>query len=235
MLYIEDKILKLTRQLYPTGRAWKMPFGGWFETLHKSLIISEARAYNDATAILTSLLPDNPDFTVDDATDWERRLGLITNQLTPLALRKQAIARKMQAPGANPAKGHYLYLQSQLQLAGFPVYVFENINYLYPTGFSQNNPVSVSPNLFSLFQFGDKQFGDTQMGGGYTSLIVNSIDEQADNNFNIGNNLRSTFFIGGAPLGNYVTIPLSRKEEFRQLILNIKQVQTVGFLLVNYY
>ena len=30
---IQQKIMALTRQLYPTGRAFKMPAGGWLEKL----------------------------------------------------------------------------------------------------------------------------------------------------------------------------------------------------------
>ena len=164
MGFIADKILKLTRQLYPTGRAWKLPFNGYFETLHKALALSEERAYNDAVSTLYSLLPDNPNFTTADATDWERRLGLITNTTTALSIRMMAIKRKMQSPGANPAKGHYLHLQNQLQLAGFNVYVYENIIYNYPTGFSQYDPAAINPVILSAYEHGQKQHGDLVHG-----------------------------------------------------------------------
>jgi len=52
--------------------------------------------------------------------------------------------------------------------------------------------------------------------------------------FNIGSNLTSTFFIGGAVLGDFVNVDLLRRDEFRQLILKTKPVQTVGYLLVDY-
>jgi hypothetical protein len=234
MSYIGDKILKLTRQLYPTGRAWKLPFFGYFEGLHKALAVSEAQAYEDAVSILYSILPDNSNFTSDDATDWERRLGLITNLATPLASRMLAIKRKMQAPGVNPAKGHYLNLEKQLQDAGFNVYVHENIIYNYPTGFSQYNPVTLNANISSQVQHGDHQHSDVQSGIYINSVIANSIYNSVDVGFNVGSNLRSTFFIGGSVLGTYANVTASREQEFRQLILNIKQVQTVGYLFINY-
>jgi len=234
MGYIADKILKLTSQFYPTGRAWKLPTFGYFDRLHKALAVSEEQAYNDAVSTLYSILPDNSNFTSDDATDWERRLGLITNLATPLASRMLAIKRKMQAPGVNPAKGHYLHLEQQLQLAGFNVYVYENIIYNYPSGFSQNNPVTLNSNISSQVQHGDHQHGDVQSGIYINSIIANSIYNSVDVGFNIGSNLRSTFFIGGNALGSYANVPISREQEFRQTILNLKQVQTVGYLFINY-
>lgn len=221
-----DKIIQLTKQLYPTGRAFKMPFGGYLEKLHYGLAESEVQAYEDAISILNSILPDNDNFTVDDATDWERRLGLITNQSTSLADRKLAIIRKLQAPGKNPAKGHYLNLERELQTAGFDVYVFENIPAITPfafSGISTTTPI----------QHGQGQHGQIVHGLTYTNKIANRINEDEDLYFNLGGSYKSTFFIADA-YGGLANVPLVRKDEFRQLILKIKQVQSIGFLYVNY-
>jgi hypothetical protein len=233
---ISQKILNLTRQLYPTGRAFKMPIDGWLDKMHDGLAVSETQAYLDAVSILDSLLPDNSNFSVDDAEDWERRLGMIPTPLSPLASRKSAILRKLQFPNRNPAKGHYLYIEQQLQLAGFNVYVYENkFPYYYNApGYYTVNPASVNPLLFSDVQHGDHQHGDVQHGGYLNNIIVNHIDENRDLTFNIGQNLRCTFFISGATLGTYVNIPLARKDEFRQLVLKLKQTQTVAICTVNY-
>lgn len=225
--------MQLTRQLYPTGRAWKLPFGGFFESAHIALAKSEERAYNDAVSTMDSLMPDNPNFSLADAADWERRLGLITNLATPFADRKAAILRKMQAPGRNPAKGHYLYLERQLQLAGFPVYVYENLKPVYPSGYDFYNPADLNPLILTQSQHGDKQHGDVQSAY-INQVIVNTLSNYDDVNFNIGNSLAATFFIGGAPLGTYVNIPASREAEFRQLVLQLKQVQTVAYLFINF-
>lgn len=232
-----DKIFSLTKQLYPTGRAWKIPVGGYLEKLHFGLKVSEEQAYLDAIAIKYSILPDNNNFTVDDATDWERRLGLITNQLTPLADRKLAISRKLNQPGLAPAKGNWRYLQKQLQAAGFDVYVYENIfPFYYPDGNITKTPFEVSgdSSFFIDNQYGDWQYGDIQYGGKWTKFVANHIDETRDWSFVIGNNLRSTFFIGASPIGTFANVDINRKDEFRQLILTIKPVQTVGFLFINY-
>lgn len=46
--------------------------------------------------------------------------------------------------------------------------------------------------------------------------------------------LRSTFFIHGVTFPGEADVPLSRKDEFRQLILKLKPCQTVAYLQVNY-
>lgn len=230
---IADKILQLTRQLKPTGRAFKMPFTGKFEGLYRALAISEAQAYDDLRAILNSLIPDNASFTTDDATDWERRLGLYSNPNLSLTIRKDAILRKMKDPGANPAKQHYLYLQFQLQTAGFDVWVHENRFPDSPTGY-----VTMTPSEFTgadSIQHGDVQHGDAQHGEPIFDFVVNYIDKDIDSNFNIGGNLKATFFIGGEVAGSYATVDADREDEFRHLILQLKPVNSLAWLIVNYY
>lgn len=123
-----ETILKLTKRLYPKGRAFRIPFGSVIEKVHKGLNSSESRAYSDAISVLDSILPDNANFTTEDASDWERRLGLITNTTVPLEDRKAAILRKMNHPGTIPARQHYLYLERELRAANFDVRVYENRN-----------------------------------------------------------------------------------------------------------
>jgi hypothetical protein len=230
-----DRIIKLSRQLYPKGRAFKMPFESDFEKLTQGLAASEQRAYDDALAIFNSILPDNTNFTANDATDWERRLGMVQNPSVPLADRKLAIKRKMNHPGTIPARQHYLYVEGQLRDAGFDVYVFEN---RFDDGFGgleTRDPLTVNGGIGgTIAQMGQFQMGQSQMGGGYTNKIVNYIDETFDANFNVGSNLRSTFFIGGTPVGQFADVSIDRKDEFRQLILKLKPTQAVGYLFINY-
>lgn len=231
------EIKALTRQLYPTGRAFKMPYNGDLQKLHNGLAISENQALLDARAILNSILPDNSSFTADDATDWERRLGLVSNSAVSLADRKLAIQRKINHPGNIPARQHYLYLEGQLQAAGFDLYVHENRFDLYPDTYETRTALFVSSGLgLYPIQMGDWQHGDRQHGDNFdpTKLVINSIDEDIDALFDIGDNLRSTFFIGGATVGDFANVDEERKTELRQLILKIKPVQTVAYLFINY-
>jgi hypothetical protein len=248
----EGRFLQLTKQLYPRGRAWKLFNNSWFERLHKGLAVSESRAYGDAVAILNSILPDNDNFTAEDATDWERRLGLINNPLVDLADRKLAIIRKMNHPGTIKARQHYLYIQGQLQAAGFDVYVYENFGELLPADFivipeiasldeanldefNLGDTTTVYPELFGFANLDEFNLGEFNLDEEvYLNKIVNNIPTEADSFFDIGQTSRATFFIGGFPQGTFANVPLIRRDEFRKLILTLKPVQNVGYLLINY-
>lgn len=235
MLNFLPDISALSKQLFPTGRAWKMPVNGWLESLMYALSLSENKAYNNAVELLSVILPDNDNFTEDDAQDWERRLGMITGLGVLLEDRKKAIKRKMNHPGDIKARQHFLYIEGQLQAAGFSVYVYEN---RFPYGGGTYYTRSIFDILgnagVNQFQHDDFQHGDAQHGGSFANIIVNYIDEVQDSRFFVTDNLRNTFFIGGNTLGSYANIPANRKEEFRQLILKLKPAQMVGYLLINY-
>ena len=232
---LTDQILALARQLYPTGRAFRMFFGSDFEKLNQGLAVSEAQVAQDALSILNSVLPDNDSFTVDDATDWERRLGLITNSSVSLSDRKLAIKRKMNFPGTIPARQSYLYIQGQLQAAGFNVYVFPNIFPDGSGGYITKDPTTVSGGLgLGTHELGDLELGDFELGASFNNIVANHIEEPLDSIFDPGANYRSSFYIGGGYLGTFANVDINRKAEFRQLILKLKPTQTIAFLLINY-
>lgn len=231
----KDKIIQLTKQLYPTGRAFRIPDNGVLDKTHKALAESEKDTFNDAVSILDSALPDNDNFTELDATLWEERLGMITNPLVSLSDRKKAIIRKMNHPGSIPARQSHDYLQNSLQLAGFNVFVHENIPTLSPADI-------IGPELTGIAEHSEDvehmetgmEHGDTETGSVFYNVVANNIDEEKDTYFNVGDNLRSTFYIGGEVLGDFANVPEIRKKEFRQLILRIKPVQSIAFLFINY-
>ena len=216
----------LTKQLYPTGRAFRVSKDGELDKMHDGLILSENRFHEDIRAVLNSILPDNDDFTLQDATRWEQLLGLITNENVSLDERKQAIIRKMNHPGIVRARQNYLYLQEQLQLAGFTVYVHELI---------PDTLISVLVSYMEMVQCGQYQVGQIQCGQlYYANKVVNHLDDLKDRFFAVGNNNRSIFVVGRSGFGGFTSVPTARKEEFRQLILKIKPAQSVGYLLINY-
>lgn len=247
------KIVNLTRMFYPTGRAYNTHSDSNIMKLHSGLSISENQAVSDSLATLDVILPDNDNFTADDASRWEQRLGLITNTAVSLADRKLAILRKMNHPGTILARQSAGYLQDQLQLAGFNVYVHENPNGLsivqllgYGGFYAQlgdgqlgdfqlGDVYSYYSNLIHVIQLGDGQLGGYQLNQPFfNGLIANHIDESLDANFNIGLSNSATFVVGGPTLGSFANVDVNRKDELRQLILKIKPVQTVGFLFTNY-
>ncbi len=152
-----------------------------------------------------------------------------------MADRKLAIRRKIQHPGDIKARQHYLYVQGQLQAAGFDVYVHENRFEDYIDGLITKTPSELAGYAgVNEFQHNDGQHGDYQHGGGWGDLVANSIDISGDINFSVGNNLRSTFFIGGVNPGDYAMVPAIQRRQFRQLILKLKPVQTVAYLFIVY-
>lgn len=233
---IVDRIRQLTKQLYPTGRVFRMPIGGTFYKLHNALNKSEAKAYASSLSLLDSAIPDNANFSLEDANLWERRLGLITNQLVTLPLRILAIRNKMSKTRNIKARQHYSYMQGRLQAAGFNVYVYENI---FPDG--MGGYITKTPSEFSNeafpnfgFQHGQKQHKQLNHGSSASYKIANSIYADEDNSFSIGSNYRCTFFIGAAIPGNWANVDKNRELEFRQLVLNLKGVHKIGFLLIHY-
>lgn len=250
---VKEKLLQITRQLLPSGRAFHINENSLKHRIESAFILSQERFYNDALSILDSILPDNDNFTADDATRWEQRLGLITNSLVPLADRKAAIIRKMNHPGNILARQSAGYIQDQLQLAGFNVFVHENLEGLSPESLlilplelgemgdtemdtiEMGDALSYYPDLFDDCEMGEPEMGELEMGEiAYNNLCVNYIDENLDSNFNVGQNYLCTFVIGGEEIGTFADVDSQRKNEFRQLILKLKPTQTVALLFINY-
>jgi len=228
------KIDSLTRQLYPNGRAFKIPFGGFFEKMINGLNQSEARVYSDLIGVTDQLFTDSPTFSDIDAARWFDLLGINENDSLTLEQKKQIIFRKVSFTNDIRARQSYLYLERELQLAGFDVYVFENRFDDGMGGLETRTPLEVSGISGDVFQLGDEQLGDFQLGGASSDLVANHVRASEDSNFDVGSNLRSTFFIGGTPVGQFADVEASRELEFRELILKIKPLQTIAYLFCRF-
>jgi hypothetical protein len=223
MALINQKIIKLSKQLLPTGRAFRGAMESNWHKLFTALAKTESQAYIDVTGIRYSLIPDNANFDADDATEWERRLGLISNVSLSLPVRSAPILRKMAAPGRNPAKCQYQWIEKQLQDAGFPVYVYENVPLSNP---ATHNPAILSPS----------RHGGISVHGMHSHYINHVVINSLDNNKDVimSYDLNCAFYIGGNPLGTMASIPAARELEFRQLILQLKKVSKIAILYVQY-
>lgn len=257
MSWVEN-IREVTQQLYPTGRAFKQPVDGVMDKVHKALADTENQAYLDAHSIFDSILPDNANFSADDATDWEIRLGMITNTALPLADRKSAILRKMRHTGSLRARQAAVYIERELQAANFTTcFVHENLTGQSPIDYysagqatslsefglfeygtnefggptSQGQSVMMVVNEYGQFQYGELQYGFNWNGN---FLIANRINPLGDQNFDVGTSFRSSFFIGGSVFGSFANVTASRESEFRQLVLKLKPANTVAFIFINY-
>ena len=228
MANVAQQILNLTKRLYPTGRAWRLAIGSTFEQVHLGLRDTEVEAYNAAIAILNKILADNANFTAQDASDWERRLGISASTTTSLDDRKAAILRKYSHPGNVLGRSSAVYVEGQLQAAGFNVFVHENLAGTDPATFFTGSGITFAGD--NAFFGSDARFG----GGSQSFLVVNSLEPQTDQSFNLGSDFRNTFFIGAQTLGDFANVPAARETEFRQLILTLKPTHLAAALLINY-
>jgi hypothetical protein len=249
-----EKFRKLNQQLYPTGGAFGVKEGGVRDNHDTALMISEVEMYEYQLEILDELLPDNPNFNDQYAANWELRLGMITNPPVSLADRMAAIIRKMNHPGDISARQSWDFLQDQLQLAGFDVYVHDNTTALSINQVLAQNLVNVGnfgnnnfgtfnwgsvyttySQYFSIENWGQHNFGTFNFGQqiNYLQKVVNKIDWQKDSMVQI-TDWYKVFYIGGPNLGDFATVDVNRREEFRQLILKLKRATNAGFLLINY-
>lgn len=225
----------LTNQLYPTGRAWYKPENGSFEALHQAINLSFLKIIEDYKQLIDSSLPDNENFTSDDATFLEYKFGLrngenINSQLSEsisLEIRKSAIKRKMGHPNNIKARQHRLFLETQLQLSGFNVYVHEN-----------TPPYLTPQDLIGLVTTPTEHANDTEHGnstfhGTLTGdVIANQIEPES---YGTGeDNLWASFFIGGQTLGDTADVSESRRREFRELVLKLKPAHLAAYLVINY-
>jgi hypothetical protein len=229
------KIFKEFQQLYPTGVAFQTPTDSNRRLEQLAIAKGENRVHEDVIGLLNRILPDNDDFTIEDALRWEKFLAIPTGIGTTLEDRKLAILRKYQYPYTQKARGNALWVERELQLAGFNVFVHEN-RFLDPqTGnyFTKTHQEVVGI-LGNAVHSPVIQHGTIQHGTTSEQKVVNSINGAEDNTFDINGNYERTFFVGGAVLGNFAGVPASREIEFRKLILELKPTQTVGFLLINY-
>jgi hypothetical protein len=226
-----QRLLKLTKQLYPIARAWIMRKDSIFEKIHEALAYSESRVRQTIEEIRYSLIPDNDVFSDADATNWERALGLYNQSVVSLATRKETIYRKMRHPGTILGRQNYLYIQGQLQAAGFDCYVHEN---------RFGDPPAIYEFISAIYnevRYGEVVYGYD--GGSFADFqpVANYIDETKDAGYDPGNaqHQRYLFFIGGASFPDPAPIQQERRAEFRELILRLKPAHTaVGLLLADY-
>lgn len=236
MAFINDILARLTRQSYPDSRAFTYPYNGIWDRLHKALSLSEGRAYEDAVSTLQSIIPDNAYFDEEDATTLEAVYAIYSKAGTPLADRKLAILQKMAYPGTTAPRCNYQYLEDNLRAAGFDVYVYENRFFPGPVTKTPSEILGISTGMAMLgsFELGEVELAETWADEGIT-LCVNHIEESIDATFAIpAANYRSTFYISGSPITTFADVLEVRKDEFRQLILQLKPAQTVAFLFINY-
>lgn len=225
---ISDKIKALTQQLYPTGILFKIVNRTWKNAFTEGLIKSEVRAYTDTLGILSGLLPDNDEFTANDAARWESALKLTEISGLTLNERKMRISRKIGHPGGVLNRQSSQYLQGQLHDAGFTnLFVYDNL--------TNESPNAAMGESLEAYQLDNAQCGQRPLAQIYPKKIINSKVNDYDKNFMWGlGNLTPTFFVSGDPITSTAQVNATRESELRELILKIKPAGTVGYLNINF-
>lgn len=224
----------LALQLYPTGRAFNMIKDSVLDKLHQAINRSLIRVLDDSQATLNSCFPDNIGFDENDCELWEYRLGITTNISLDIELRKKAILRKMSFGRNIKARQHLDYIETQLQLAGFDVYLHEN-KFFEDGEWVYKTPGDITGSLTNNVQYGgSSQYGiGMQYGSSEYQVIANL--STANESFSVGSeNLWATFFIGGAVLGELAPVPSIRQQEFKELVLTLKPAHLAAFTFINY-
>lgn len=248
-MFSSSQILDVSKRLFPKGKAFLFVPGGVMDKILLGLAKSEARLLDDMVGIYDSMFPDNENFTEEDAINWEKKLGIVARVGVSLANRKLAICQKMFYPSSDAPRQHYLYIQEQLRAAGFDVYVHLNPLGMAPedalalvdatqhqTTLEHEDTVEHSGfGLFASIHSDDLMHGDeVEHGAGYDNIVVNYVDADKDATYVFNNNYKFSFFIAGLTYTDFASVSLERKEEFRQLILQLKPMHTQAILYINY-
>lgn len=228
----EDGFTLITEDTTPVS-------GGILHRLHEGIAAVQDDLWSDSLSILDSVLADNPNFTIDDARDWYRRLGIYDSGLVLLPDMMLAINQKLNYPGEMIyGRSTRAFIEKQLRDAGFDVYVYENRFLDGMGGYITRTPsdilgISAGIAMLGSFELGEVELAETWGMAGIT-LCVNYLEEDKDALFSIGANYRSTFYVAGATVDAFASVSVDRKTEFRQLLLQIKPAQTVGICFINY-
>ena len=215
-------IVKLQKQLLPTGRAFSVGDGTVFLSLLSSLAIERLNAINSGLGILNQIIPDNDYFTADDATRLENLLGIYSEDSNTLENRKLAIYRKLQFPTNVKGRQHKNYLQYQLTQAGFDckIYEWSDIKDLVlSTEHSLDTEHSSDTEHVSL------------LFPSYNQIIAKYIEPEKEDSLSLTlSNAVNVFWISSTDFNTPMTLPANRVTEFRNIILHIKPLYTVGLI-----
>lgn len=212
--------------------------GGISYRVHSAIASVQDTFVQDALNVLDVAIADNSNFTIQDAHDWYRRLGIYDSGSVSLADMITGINQKLNYPGdVIYGRSNYLFIQNQLQSAGFDVYLYPNRFYIGGSWVTQT-PDEVLGSPVGRAYLGSFDLGETDLNADLlvdgVSKIANYIEEDKDNAFALTENLKCTFFVCGSTVGSVATVEAARKTEFRQLLLALKPVQAIGFMFINY-
>lgn len=245
----------VTEKLFPTGRAHKVDKVG--EDMRLALSDGVERVNDAIDDLINGVLPDNPNFTIDWCLRHERMYGLSVYPSDTLQVRMARILAHITPYPKDVGVLSLQVLQDEIDAAGWAgvLYIHENLDGLYPQDVlpQLSYPMQSGDGQLADFQLGGYnyaddypqfyewfQLGDYQLGGGilgtipqFNNKIANSLQRIEDLFVNLAP-VENTFYVCGQNLGDIVTLPQADEIPLRQLLLDIKPLNSVGFLLIEY-
>ena len=225
MIIDNSDIIKTIKQLFPTGRAFRLSFASIWKKILFAIGISQQEVSTRALSIFDKLLMDNNNLVADDLTLWEQRLGLTVSPIgLTITQRKALILRAYVFPGTQIYRQNWRFIQWEIQQAGFSnLFVFENT---IPIDIYNNNNFNLNSHRLGQYRL-------NQQGIQY-EMVANSINPAEVFDLGNSNNSKSCFFICGSTFGTYATVATFLHIELRKLILQLKPANTVAVLMINW-
>lgn len=182
--YANDFVSSI-KSLFPTGLFWSLNETSFIYKLFVGIGTFFSRAFSSIKEINGWMLPDNKLFSQSALEAWEVVFGIPINDSKSFDERYATISQRMSFPGEILARQSAVYIQNELQLSGFDVYVTYNrfpasevepemgSEYLeMDSVYSEMNGSESSPNRFER----------REPEAGYTELIANYLNPDLDAN-----------------------------------------------------
>jgi hypothetical protein len=212
-----SKFMRITRQLLPTGRAWWLAANSYISNIFEALSVSDSRIENDIINIKYSILADSNFMSLEAVERWESIFAIKSS--TVIEDRILAINQRQSYPGNVLARQSMPYIQSQLQLAGFNVYL------------SKGFDVSTAEYYDDCY-YDDVIYDSTS---DVFEIIANDVVVNRDAHFCLSSlDDYAIYTISASDIISNAQIQVERKNEFRELILRLKPAQVVCVLKVTY-
>jgi len=217
------------KKLLPKGLAFFLKDGTQHQQFIEALGMEPERIKIFFDKVRDSGIPDG-NLPTEALPDWETFLGLQQNSSLSDAEKNERIKGKYTAQGGQGPD----YLEETLQAAGYPVYVVEN-----PTGADPRpylgiliaGPAVYDNKKIIVSTLGSMTLGSKKLGeylGTRVFEIEKTISTDTDTWYDYW------FLTGAGGLGNFVNIPIEKKQDFIKQVLQIKPADSWVVAQVNF-
>lgn len=235
-------MLTLIIRLFPRAEAWRIAIGSWLRKLLEGFASLPAAARVFIDRVYEQLNPRTVD--AENIPDWERQFG-INFPASDEVTRRLALAAKWAATGGQSPQ----YIEDTLQAAGFNVYVHE---WWVPPNeaprTARDPRAYANQPLIGQYQCipdGETQHecADVSNGPQCTEWLMNEVNYIVNDNLtpiapppipSDPDRWRFFIYIGAETFPNSAEVPMSRRDEFRELLLTICPAQQWIVTLVDY-